>query len=171
MKGFPLALIFISVVFVTGAAVIPALAGEAATPAEVIAKVKEGAAFLSASGEAGLAEFNDPAGRWAFKDTYVFVYDCQKGICAAQSFNRSIVGKPIEEITDARGAPVGNMICEAAAFEAGRWIEYYFPEAGTGIVMRKLSFIYPVPGTPYVAGAGIYGGDEKVEDLNKQLEQ
>ncbi len=170
MKGLSFALIVISVVFVTGAA-IPAMAAEAATPDEVIAKVKEAAAFLSESGEAGLAEFNDPAGRWAFKDTYVFVYDCDKGICAAQSFNRSIVGKPIGEITDAKGAPVGNMICEAAAFAEGRWIEYYFPEAGTGIVMRKLSFIYPVAGTPYVAGAGIYGGDETVDDLNKQLEQ
>jgi cytochrome c len=169
MKRPTIILILVSAVFLTGAALIPALAAETATPAEVIATVHDAAAFLAEKGEAGLAEFNDPAGRWAFKDTYVFVYDCQKGICAAQSFNRSIVGKPIEEIKDSRGAPVGTMICEAAGDVKGRWIEYYFPEAGTGIVMRKLSFLYPVAGTPYVVGAGIYGGDESVDDLNAQL--
>jgi cytochrome c len=157
------------------AAVLPragrASAAESATPDEVIAKVHEAAAFLAENGEAGLAEFNDPNGGWVFKDTYVFVFNCVEGYNAGQPLVRMNVGKKIADITDAHGAPVGRMICDAGKYPAGRWIEYYFPEPTAGVVMRKLAFVYPVAGTPYVVGAGIYGSDEKVEDLNRRLGQ
>ncbi len=154
--------------------VLPAGCGrtaDSATPAEVIAKVHEAAAFLSEKGEEGLASFNDPSGRWVFKDTYVFVFDCERGINAGQPVNRMNVGKPIGEIKDSAGAPVGLMICNAGAYPEGRWIEYYFPEADGKTVARKVTFVAPAAGTPYVVGAGIYGGDGKVEDLNRALEQ
>ncbi|MEA3223454.1 MAG: calcium:proton antiporter, partial [Thermodesulfobacteriota bacterium] len=55
-----------------------AYAGDKATPKEVVQKVRTAADFLSKAGKPGLPEFNDPKGRWVWKDTYVWVLDCAK---------------------------------------------------------------------------------------------
>lgn len=54
------------------------VAGDAATPQEVIAKVKEAAAYLQKNGKAGLKAFDSADSTFVFKDTYVFVYDCAR---------------------------------------------------------------------------------------------
>jgi cytochrome c len=52
-----------------------------ATAQEVIAKVREAASALSKTGD--LAQFNQKQGPWVWKDTYIFVQDCDKKIMAA----------------------------------------------------------------------------------------
>ena len=67
-----------------------AAAGEAATPQEVIAKVKEAAAFLAKNGKSGLKAFDSPDSPFVWKDTYVFVNDCAAGIVfVAQSLTKT----------------------------------------------------------------------------------
>ena len=51
-----------------------AAAGEAATPQDVIAKVKEAAAYLAKTGKSGLKTFDSTESPYVWKDTYVFVY-------------------------------------------------------------------------------------------------
>jgi cytochrome c len=148
---------------------LPAFAGENATPDEVVAKVKEGSAFLMKEGDAGLASFDDPDGPWVWKDTYVFVYDCDKGVCVG-NITPGLVGKKIEDIKDVNGKPVGLELCEASKQPNGWWIEYIWPVKGTGELKTKISFIYKAPGSKYTVCAGIYSPEGiTAADLNEKL--
>ena len=151
---------------------VPLLAQEKATPEDVYEKVMEAAAYLVEKGDAALPEFNETDGPWVFMDTYIFVYDCDKGICAAIPSTINIVGKKIEDIKDINGLPVGNMLCEASEKPNGGWIEYMWPVLGTDEIKKKISFIYRAPGATYTVGAGIYGPEGiTIEELNEKLEE
>jgi hypothetical protein len=52
-----------------------------ATAQEVVAKVREAASALSKTGD--LAQFNQKQGPWVWKDTYIFVFDCDKKLRVA----------------------------------------------------------------------------------------
>ena len=151
---------------------LPLFAQEKATPEDVYEKVMEAAAYLSEKGDAALSEFNATDGQWVFKDTYIFVYDCDKGICAAIPSTINIVGKKIEDIKDINGLPVGNILCETSKKPNGGWMEYMWPVLGTDEIKKKISFIYRAPGATYTVGAGIYAPEGiTVEELNKKLEE
>lgn len=145
-------------------------AQDVVTPEEVVLKVREAAAYLEETGEEGLAEFKDPEGPWAWENTYVFVYDCAEGVNVANIFP-DVVGKSIEDILDDEGWPVGVELCKAGdEYPEGRWIEYMWREAGTGISKKKISYIYKKPGTKYTLGAGMYNPEGvTIEELNGKL--
>ena len=72
-----------------------ALAQEAASPAEVVAKVREAAALLGLQGAAGLATLQNRDGPFVFKDSYVFASDCGSGILLAHPVQPERNGQPI----------------------------------------------------------------------------
>ena len=80
-------------IFLVLALATSAIPQEAATPEEVIAKVKEAAEYLSEKGDSVLPEFNDPKGPWVWKDTYIFVMDCDNDV---------YVGHPMKEVLGRR---------------------------------------------------------------------
>lgn len=145
-----------------------AWAGESATPEECMRKCYEAAEFLSQAGEAGLEEFKDPKGRWVWKDTYIFVLDCDRRITVAHIVPQ-VVGKPINILTDPKGNPFGEMICDAGSKPKGGWIEYWWPRKGEALPSRKISFCYHAEGTPYKFGAGIYEPTATLEELNAMV--
>jgi cytochrome c len=154
---------------------LPAFAGENVTPDEIIAKCKEASAYLIEKGDAAVPEFSDPNnGRWVWKDTYVFVYDCAKGECVA-NITPGMVGKKIEDITtiDTNGKPVGIELCgiaNDATKPNGWWIQFDWRNPKTGETKPKLSYIYRAPGAKYTVGAGIYSPEGiTAADLNKKL--
>jgi signal transduction histidine kinase len=160
---------FLAVALLTLTAV-SALAQEKATPEEVYAKVREAAAYLAEKGDAALDEFNNPEGAWVWKDTYIFVYDCDEGICVANPNNRSLPGTKIEDIVDINGKPVGINLCEASKKPNGWWIDYMWKVVGSDDQKMKISYIYKAAGAKYTVGAGIYGPEGiTVDDLNKEL--
>ena len=63
---------------------------EKATPQEVYAKVVEATHFLAAAGEKGLKEFENPRGKFVWKDAYVGVTRCQKNYCFPSPKSRDI---------------------------------------------------------------------------------
>ncbi len=144
------------------------------TPAEVIAKVKEAAAFLAEKGEAGLAEFNDPNGRWSWKDTYVFVFDCEKGVIIGHP-SKDLVGIDLASRTDKNGLKFNVALCKEAEKPNGGWVEYWRPtdvidEAGNAEYRRKVSYMMAVPGQKMQVGAGIYEPTLTVDELNAMIE-
>jgi hypothetical protein len=150
-----------------------AAAEEVVTPDEVIAKVRAAAVFLSEKGEAGLAQFNDPKGAWSWKDTYVFVFDCDKGVIIGHP-NKELVGTGLASRADKNGFKYNLALCEEAKKPSGGWVEYWRPtdvvdEAGTAEYRRKVSYILKVPGQPMEVGAGIYEPTVSVDDLSKML--
>jgi cytochrome c len=157
------------------ASALPAAAADAVTPAEVIAKVRAAATFLSEKGEAGLAQFNDPKGPWAWKDTYVFVFDCGKGLIIAHP-NKELVGTELAERFDKNGFKYNVALCDEAKKPSGGWVEYWRPsdvldETGTAEYRRKVSYMLKVPGQPMEVGAGIYEPTITVDELNTMLEK
>ncbi|MGA2237445.1 MAG: hypothetical protein ABSG23_18440, partial [Terriglobales bacterium] len=58
-----------------------AVGQDKATAQEVVAKVREAASTLSKTGD--VAQFNQKQSPWVWKDTYIFVEDCDKKVMAA----------------------------------------------------------------------------------------
>ena len=130
-----------------------AWASDAATADEVVAKVKESAAALAKAGDAtALGDFNDAKGKWAWKDTYVFVMDCEKDEMTAHP---AIKGKKLTELKDKAGKDLGVNLCAAAAKGPhGAWVEYMWTKPGAEGNFRKVTYV--MPAGKYAVGAGVY---------------
>lgn len=140
-----------------------------AKPEEIIVHVRKASAFLSASGEAGLEAFNAPQGEWVWKDTYIFVYNCEKGIIAAHPTSPNLIGKNMMGLKDIRGNLFFVELCRAAREPLGGWAEYWWPKPDSLEPMRKVSYMFQVPGQPYQVGAGIYESAAAIQDLRGLL--
>lgn len=139
-----------------------------ATPQEVVAKVREAANTLSKTGD--LAQFNQKEGPWVWKDTYVFVNDCDKKVVVAQPFRPEQLGNDFGAIKDTRGKtlyPDREGFCKAAKQPSGTWIEYWWPKPGETEGSRKVSYYLSAKGTPYVVGAGVYDDKATIAELSK----
>lgn len=145
--------------------------GESATPTEIYENVIKGATVLEQLGEEGLVAFNDPKGEFAWKDTYVQVYDCDAQKIVGH-VNPSLLTWPPEKfsgIQDKKGNYITKLICEGAKDQNGKWVEYWWPKAGETEPSRKITFVIQVPGKPYQVSAGIYDDTITLEELNKTL--
>ncbi len=144
-----------------------AIAQDSATPEEVVQKSKDAAAFLAKEGEAGLAQFNDPKGPWAWKDTYVFVYDCAAMKLVGHP-KASLIGLEPDKLKDAKGSFISIDLCGAVQDADSGWAEYFWPKPGQDTPSRKISYMLKVPGQPYTVGAGIYHDTLTADELNKK---
>jgi len=155
-----------------------AFADEAATPQEIIAKVKEAAAYLASEGEAGLALFDEADTRFVWKDTYVFVWNCTADVVVAHPVPAAR-GVVISTVTDVNGKTFGPPLCEASARPDGGWVDYMWQRpvkmegAGElsyeGDAARKISYVLSVAGQPYQVGAGEYNDTATVAELDALL--
>lgn len=139
-------------------------AGEGATVEEVQAKVKAAAEAIAQAKDkkAVIAEFDGKNEKWAWKDTYVFVYDCKadKGIA-----HPTLTDKPILALKDNDGNMVfggDTGLCKAAEQKEGGWVAYSWPKPKETEPSTKVSFAMQVEGTDYQVAAGIYA-DKKVK--------
>jgi hypothetical protein len=151
-----------------------AAAEDAVTPDEVIAKVREAAAYLSKEGAAGLPTFEEEGSPFVWKGTYVFVFDCAKDVIMAHPVAASR-GLTITDLKGADGKLYGAALCDAAAKPAGSWGEYVWPKPvgsddGTIVysedAFRKVTYMFTVEGQPYQVGAGIYNDPMTLADLD-----
>jgi len=148
--------------------------GDAATAEEAVNNVRAAAKFLHDKGSAGYAEFNNKDGKWVWKDSYVFVYDCRRDRMMAHPMRPDLVGKPIMQITDNTGRPIFKELCKAGSEARGGWVEYMWQKPGAGRLSRKLSYALTADmsfTTGIQVSAGIY--DEKIplSDLTRALEK
>ena len=140
-----------------------AVGQDKATAQEVVAKVREAASTLSKSGD--LAQFNQKQGPWVWKDTYVFIQDCDKKVMAAHPIKAELIGQDITAVKDAKSGksifPDADAYCKKVKDSpSGFWNEYWWPKPGEKEASRKLTYHLSAKGTPYVVNAGIY--DDKV---------
>ncbi len=140
---------------------------EKATPQEVVQKVQQAANTLSQSGEAGLAQFNQKEGPWVWKDTYIFVFDCAKGMIAAHPMRPDLVGEDAMSLKGTKGKKFFGELCQATTNPSGVWVEYWWPKPGEKEGSRKISYALKAGNTPYVVGAGIYDDKATIADLQK----
>ncbi len=150
-----------------------AKAADSATPQEIYNGVHRGVALLQSEGAQGLEAFNDPKGAFAWKDTYVQVYNCGSQQIVGHINPNLLKWSPekFSSIVDIRGNAITRLICEAAEDPKGGWVEYWWPKAGETKPVRKVTYVLQVPGQPYQVSAGIYDEDMSLEELNKMIQK
>jgi cytochrome c len=139
-----------------------------ATPEEVVGKVREAARYLAEAGGDGLARFKGKGSEYVWKDTYVFVADCNKRTIVAHPIMPERDGRPIADGPTYGGVSAAQRAeaqCAAAGKPGGGWFEYPFPKPGEERPSRKVTYMLAVPGTPYVVGAGVYGETVSLGEL------
>ena len=135
---------------------------ESARPEEVIEKIKEAVALLREQGEKGLETLRSPTSSFVWKDCYLFVIDLEKSLVLSNpAFPEREVGN-IREHFDWNKKLYGRELCEKAN-AGGGWIEFMWPKPNTDVPLRKIAFVYPVPGYRYTVCAGIYDTDISLE--------
>jgi cytochrome c len=130
--------------------------------------VQKAASTLSATSD--VAQFKQRQGPWVWKDTYIFVEDCDKKVNAAHPIKPELAGQDLLSIKDPSGKqvfpdPAG--FCDAARKPSGVWTEYWWPKPGAKESSRKISYHLSAKGTPYVVSAGIYDDKATIAELSK----
>lgn len=130
---------------------------ESATPDEVITKCHEAAKFIRDNGiEAAMKSIGDKNGPFVWKDTYVFLMNMD-GKMLAHPMKPALTKKEtLVEVKDTAGKPLFLEFIEVANNKGRGWVDYMWPKPGQDDPAHKTSFIYRVPGTQYIVGAGIY---------------
>jgi len=105
-----------------------ALSQDKATAQEVVAQGKRKAASaLSKTGD--LTQFNQKQSSWVWKDTYMFVHDCDKKSTRLTPFKPEQIG---QDLTSNQGhrrkkpLPGPGSLCNAARKPSGVWVEYWW---------------------------------------------
>jgi hypothetical protein len=143
-----------------------AVGQEHASAQEVVAKVREAASVLAKTHD--LSQFNNRNSPWVWKDSYIYVVDCDKRVEAAHPIKPEMIGKDVSTIKDTKGNLVyPDSFCSEAKKASGTWIEYWWPAPGATEGSRKVSYNLGVEGTPYVVGAGIHDDKATVSELTK----
>ena len=140
----------------------------AATVTEVYQKVAEAASYLSATGEAGIEEFQKPNGKFVWKNTYVEVTKCIDNYCLPGPKSKD-VGLNIARLKCYITGKfyVLDLCTEAMNNPKGAWIEYWHPRAGYDQPQRRVSFMMPAPNTDYQVVSSVYDDSTTLEELYK----
>jgi len=130
---------------------------ESANQEEVIAKCQEAAKFIRDNGiDAGVKSIGDKSGPFVWKDTYVFLMNMD-GKMLAHPVKPELTQKDtVIEVKDTAGKPLFLEFVEVANSKGKGWVDYMWPKPGQDQPAAKTSYIYRVPGTQYIVGAGIY---------------
>ncbi len=129
---------------------------EQATPLEVISKVREAALLLAAQGAAGMEVLRDSTSEFTWKNSYVFVVDCDADLVLANPAFPERQGGDIKQHLYYNGKQYGLELCETAKQPEGGWVEYVWPKPGGGEPSRKISYVITADSLSYQVGAGIY---------------
>lgn len=146
---------------ITVAVAAPALAvaqDQRGTPDEAVALVKKAAAFYKANGKDKLAaEINSRSPQFQDKDLYLFMSPAAGGALIAHGANAKMVGKTLGDLRDVDGVNFVQKFREVANSKEGHgWVDYKWPNAKTGQLEQKSTYIERIDDV-YLA-AGIYKG-------------
>lgn len=136
------------------------------TPQMVVENVHKAADLLKTQGEIGLKIVSDPTSEFNKGDDYIFIIDVEKSLVVSNPRFPERTGGNIREHLDWNKEHYGVRLCEVA-MQGGGWIEFVWPKPGTTEGVRKISYIYPIPGLRYTVCAGIYNESMAIDELNK----
>ena len=125
------------------------------TPQSVIANVHKAAQLLKEKGSEALAVLTDPKSEFNDRDAYLFIIDVDKSLVVSNPRFPERTGGNILEHLDWSGKHYGVELCEVA-----------MRGGGTEKGVRKVSYIYPIPGMRYTVCAGIYNDSMTLDELN-----
>ena len=128
-----------------------------ATPTEVVQKVREAARFLSDKGEKGLKEFENPRGRFVWKDTFVRVTECEQNYCLPTAKTQDLGVSLSQMKCQQTGKLYILSLCDdMAAHPQGAWVEHWQTRTGFKEPQRKVSFMLQAPNSRYQVVSEIF---------------
>ncbi|MDR1276135.1 MAG: cache domain-containing protein [Candidatus Accumulibacter sp.] len=142
-------------------------AQKSARPEEVIEKIREAVELLKEKGEEGLEILRSPTSRFVWKDCYLFIIDVEKSLVLSNPAFPEREGGNIREHLDWDKNLYGVGLCEKAK-HGGGWIEFVWPKPGTDDPLRKIAYVYPVPGYRFTVCAGIYDDEISLEEADRK---
>lgn len=132
-------------------------ASDKATKEECVSKVKAAADLIKEQGlEAALAKINDRTSEFTWKDSYVFVLDSETARVLAHPAVPKLVGKEQAGLKDSNGKMFFLEFLNVAKEKGEGWVDYVWPKPGESTPSPKTAYVYKVPGTNLVVGAGVY---------------
>jgi cytochrome c len=130
-----------------------ALAADVATTKDAEMMVRQAVTFLKKEGRArAFTEFNDPKGRFTYRDLYITVYDLN-GVCLAHGAKKERIGKSLLEDKDPDGKLFVKERVKIAKEQGKGWQEYKFANPSTGRVEQKVAYFERVDDVIVVSGA------------------
>lgn len=140
---------------------------ESARPDEVIEKIRAAVELLQSKGEEGLQLLRSPHSEFVWKDCYLFIIDVEKSLVLSNPAFPEREGGNIREHLDWNKKLYGRELCEKAN-NGGGWIEFMWPKPNTETPLRKIAYVYPVPGYRFTVCAGVYDAALSLEEAEKK---
>ncbi len=118
--------------------------------------VLEAIDYINANGlEKGLAEIQNPNGKFHTKELYIFVVE-HRGKMVAHGANPGLVGKNVYEMRDSDGVALFHEFAKKVEENPeGGWVYYKWPNPATKMIEKKATFVKDLDGTNLV-GCGVY---------------
>lgn len=142
-------------------ALVLALAGptwaDSATQDEAMAKCQEAATLIRDNGiDAAIQTIGNKSGPFVWKDSYVFLMNMDGKMLAHPIKPDLTQQETLVDVKDSSGKPLFVEFIELANSKGKGWVDYLWPKPGQDKPVAKSTYIYRVPGTQYLVGAGIY---------------
>jgi signal transduction histidine kinase len=130
-----------------------ARAEEYATTKDAALMVRHAVAFLKKEGkQKAFAEFDNPKGRFTYRDLYIMVYDLN-GKCVSHGAKKERIGKDFLEEKDVDGKQFVKERVEIAKRNGKGWQEYKFQNPLTKQVEQKVAYFERVDDVIVLCGA------------------
>jgi cytochrome c len=124
---------------------------------QVMAKCHEAAKLIGDKGiDAAIKTIGDKSGPFVWKDSYVFLLNMDGKMLAHPVKPELTQKETLVDVKDTAGKPLFLEFIEVANSKGKGWVDYMWPQPGQEQPVAKTSYIYRVPGTQYIVGAGIY---------------
>jgi signal transduction histidine kinase len=123
----------------------------------VVDAVRNAVAQIEKQGEAAYSLFNDRAGPFLAKDSYIFVFTMD-GIELVNPAFPNLAGRNTIDVQDSEGKFLTREIIKTAATKKSGWVDYMWPKPGESLPSRKSAFVSQAMagGKPVVVGCGVY---------------
>ncbi len=122
------------------------------TPLEAKKMVEKAVAYIKAKGEENaLKEFNNPNGKFQWRDLYVFAYDL-KGVMMGHP-NPKLIGRNLYQEPDIKGKLFRKEIVYLASNMDSGWVDYTYLNQMTRHEEQKITYFHKVGNLIVCCGA------------------
>ena len=131
------------------------------TPEEAVALVKKAIVYYKANGrEKMAAEINNHNPQFREKDLYLFISPLVAGPVYAHGANPKLVGRTLDDLRDVDGVYFTRKFREVASAKEGKgWVDYKWPNAKSGQMEPKSTYVERVDDLYFACG--VYKGVAK----------
>lgn len=135
----------------------------------VVDNVNQAIRYIEEIGPRAFRLFKDPAERFMFKDSYIFVLDMEGNVLVNAAFP-NLEGRNLITMKDAKGKePIREMI-EVVREKGSGWVDYMWPQPGDSASTLKTAYVGKamMGDQPLVVGSGVYLADAPKEESVKE---